>query len=339
LYTLFSNMADRRASANRKSTEALLKRMFIMTLVLMTLSALFLLLLTLNHGIAIPLLEWVGVAALGVGAGLAARWQLREYTLTLKFLTAVLALAINLWLLGWLSSGLVGFTVRSGISTEANWRGIIQLSLGSVLAWMSLWAGKTTLRAKKSQQHKTRKSSRSGDKAGKSAPRSNKSLSKKTSRNSSVRQLWKGRKPVMPSVHFLKGNRWPQLQSRFKGVVPTASLVWKNSIRRLQKGVVDVKISADQARLSLGKKFARHANNSAVRLGNQPLKIRSTNGIRGDSSEIHLLGEVEHRCPFCLEIVEKNDPRGVKICPICHTRHHADCWAVTGTCQVPHSYE
>jgi hypothetical protein len=23
-------------------------------------------------------------------------------------------------------------------------------------------------------------------------------------------------------------------------------------------------------------------------------------------------------------------------CQICHTLHHADCWAITGTCQVPH---
>jgi hypothetical protein len=23
-------------------------------------------------------------------------------------------------------------------------------------------------------------------------------------------------------------------------------------------------------------------------------------------------------------------------CKICHTLHHADCWAVTGACQIPH---
>jgi hypothetical protein len=28
----------------------------------------------------------------------------------------------------------------------------------------------------------------------------------------------------------------------------------------------------------------------------------------------------------------------VKVCPICHTHHHADCWEVTGTCQVPHMH-
>ncbi len=44
----------------------------------------------------------------------------------------------------------------------------------------------------------------------------------------------------------------------------------------------------------------------------------------------------EHRCPFCLEEVKRNDPRGVKKCEVCNTLHHADCWAVTGMCQVPH---
>ena|GEM_PF-608162 len=44
----------------------------------------------------------------------------------------------------------------------------------------------------------------------------------------------------------------------------------------------------------------------------------------------------EHRCPYCLDAVAHNDPRGVKECEVCHTLHHADCWSITGVCQVPH---
>lgn len=44
----------------------------------------------------------------------------------------------------------------------------------------------------------------------------------------------------------------------------------------------------------------------------------------------------EHRCPYCLDIVSRTDPRGVEECGVCHTLHHADCWAITGVCQVPH---
>ncbi|HJR81217.1 MAG TPA: hypothetical protein VJ821_14200 [Anaerolineales bacterium] len=44
----------------------------------------------------------------------------------------------------------------------------------------------------------------------------------------------------------------------------------------------------------------------------------------------------EHRCPYCLDVVTHHDPRGVKECEVCHTLHHADCWVITGFCQVPH---
>jgi hypothetical protein len=53
---------------------------------------------------------------------------------------------------------------------------------------------------------------------------------------------------------------------------------------------------------------------------------------------VHLSGTTEHMCPYCLEPVAKNDRRGVKICKVCKTWHHADCWAITGVCQVPHQY-
>jgi len=52
--------------------------------------------------------------------------------------------------------------------------------------------------------------------------------------------------------------------------------------------------------------------------------------------EVQFTASEEHRCPYCLELVQPNDPRGVVECKICHTLHHADCWAITGACQVPH---
>lgn len=72
--------------------------------------------------------------------------------------------------------------------------------------------------------------------------------------------------------------------------------------------------------------------------GNHPMKP-AIKGIRQRgriNSPIRLAESVQHRCPFCLELVERSDPRGIMECSICHTLHHADCWAVTETCQVPH---
>ncbi len=45
---------------------------------------------------------------------------------------------------------------------------------------------------------------------------------------------------------------------------------------------------------------------------------------------------VEDRCPYCLDVITRKDPRGIHTCAVCGTPHHADCWAITGKCQVPH---
>ncbi|HTX91184.1 MAG TPA: hypothetical protein VMC09_08205 [Anaerolineales bacterium] len=52
--------------------------------------------------------------------------------------------------------------------------------------------------------------------------------------------------------------------------------------------------------------------------------------------QLQLAAEGDNRCPYCLEPIIPDDPRGVVECKICHTLHHADCWAITGACQVPH---
>lgn len=49
-----------------------------------------------------------------------------------------------------------------------------------------------------------------------------------------------------------------------------------------------------------------------------------------------VLSVVEDRCPYCFDVIKRNDPRGVQVCDVCGTPHHADCWAITGKCQVPH---
>jgi hypothetical protein len=61
--------------------------------------------------------------------------------------------------------------------------------------------------------------------------------------------------------------------------------------------------------------------------------------LAGRGRRVRLVGAEEHRCPYCLEPVDSRDPRGVVVCRVCHTRHHGDCWAVTGECQVPHYHK
>jgi hypothetical protein len=67
----------------------------------------------------------------------------------------------------------------------------------------------------------------------------------------------------------------------------------------------------------------------------QPVKPKRKRLLRR-KPQLQLSDVQEHRCPYCLELIEPDDPRGVVECKICHTLHHADCWAITGACQVPH---
>ena len=69
------------------------------------------------------------------------------------------------------------------------------------------------------------------------------------------------------------------------------------------------------------------------------LKKKRSKKKPNKAKEIKLIGAAEHNCPYCLDPVEHHDPRGVKICSICKTHHHADCWGITGACQIPHSQE
>jgi hypothetical protein len=82
--------------------------------------------------------------------------------------------------------------------------------------------------------------------------------------------------------------------------------------------------------------------NRRVRTGADRARSEKTQKIRTQAKRkrgrhlVKLSREEEHRCPYCLESIEPGDPRGTVECRICHTLHHADCWAITGACQVPH---
>jgi hypothetical protein len=80
----------------------------------------------------------------------------------------------------------------------------------------------------------------------------------------------------------------------------------------------------------------RQPNSGGLRLpriGPTPTRPKTRRGLR---RAVHLGRQVSSVCPYCLEEVKPNDPRGRVVCKICGTPHHADCWAITGKCEVPH---
>lgn len=92
------------------------------------------------------------------------------------------------------------------------------------------------------------------------------------------------------------------------------------------------------------KKSSSKAKNATVKVKSKSKTIAVKKKAipsrsRRKANNVTLVGREEHRCPYCLELVKKNDPRGVVICPDCGTWHHKDCWNVTGSCQIAHKHE
>jgi len=79
-----------------------------------------------------------------------------------------------------------------------------------------------------------------------------------------------------------------------------------------------------------------------VKSRKEPISVRKKPPVRKvhkKDENVKLVGTEDHRCPYCLEEVYKNDPRGIVICPDCGTWHHRDCWEITGSCQIAHKHE
>jgi hypothetical protein len=67
------------------------------------------------------------------------------------------------------------------------------------------------------------------------------------------------------------------------------------------------------------------------------IQPKSRSGKRKkQSASIRFMGQEEHRCPYCLQIVDTEDMKTVVVCPVCNAHHHRSCWEITGSCQVPH---
>ncbi len=95
--------------------------------------------------------------------------------------------------------------------------------------------------------------------------------------------------------------------------------------------------SGSGSRARIRRKKAERGLGSKGTSALRPVRSRPRRSTsRHSRPAVHLAIHEEHRCPYCLEPVSRNDPRGTVECQICHTLHHKDCWDITGNCQVPH---
>lgn len=271
-------------------------------------------------------LKVVCVAALGLVAGFSARSLLAGHGLVWQWSVALLSLAGGLQLLSRLTGGYAGIDFSGKATGLAAWEAPVQAGVALAAAWLALHAWKPVKANRKAPELKVSKRSQAPGRQPRrpAAPR-------KPKLRPAPRRVPRRARPSPSLPAIVQGRFWRQQWAKLDGSVsrlkPKVDLAlskpatWASDLIQTTR----LRIRTRQRRASATPRVTR----------NHP----SAYPARPRQHLVRLKAVEEHRCPFCLEEVKKNDPRGIKICPVCNTYHHADCWAVTGTCQVPHQHE
>jgi hypothetical protein len=127
----------------------------------------------------------------------------------------------------------------------------------------------------------------------------------------------------------------PRIRTR-RGRRSSSASNGRARVRRIHTADPSVRPSLAIAPRILSENGSRPALRSAATKVKEPTLRPRKKRLSRRKPKIHFAMVEEHRCPYCLETVVQHDPRGVKECNVCHTWHHADCWSITGVCQVPH---
>ncbi len=270
----------------------------------------------LNQTVTPPLINITTIAVIGFVSGLSARLMLRQNTGLLRALSVLLSLFISLAYLNHITNGYLGLKPLDFNRSTPDWADLGQIALGAMIAWLVLHAWKSPAHTKKIDSSIPVKLT---------APPASRSTTQAKASVSSQRAS-------LPS--FFYQPFWQAQWSSFH-----------SSCQQLGKKILLIFPHPKHAQ-SKNPKNARAKTSGASKAASlqaqkrrQPINAIARSSRRQKKPHVQLVGEEEHRCPYCLEIIKPNDPRGVVVCPICHTYHHADCWAITGTCQVPHLHE
>jgi len=273
-------------------------------------------------------IKWLVVMELGISSGIIARLVFYHNTLLMGWLSAWIAQAAVLLLLNFLTMGQTGFNLYQAQSGSINWDGLSQLGLGATLAWtfLSIWktstAPKEHLIPADAPDVVTQivEPAQIMPIATQPVQQEVAPLKKKPARRLKTEHAPKVSAPASsPSRYWSLGNITTGLHKRVHATANALTLKFKTT--PVSK---ELTIKGSTARK---QKPLKPANISL------PKKARKARRM-----PIQLIGEEEHRCPYCLVSVDPNDPEGVVVCSICHSYHHKSCWDITGTCQVPHIY-
>jgi len=256
----------------------------------------------------LPITVTVGAAAgLGLVAGFSARWSVRSRSHVIQWSVAMGGLTVGLLAASLFSNGAFGVGPLYPLRQEIDWIDVAQLSLGALAAWLAL------------RGYSRPRSAQAANEEGPGARRESTSergltpwLLPDSREVEETRPLRARRRPAAPPV--LAHQRRPAAASAVRvrtGEARSAGGPLRTGYHRLKARLAQA--AAWRPRLG----FLSH---------------------RRADTPIRFTGPGEDRCPYCLDVIDPKDKRGVKTCPACHTPHHADCWSVTGMCQMPHLY-
>jgi hypothetical protein len=318
---------------------------------LLTLVAAALLLLVYLFNPILPgtVYVWFSAAWIGLTAGVCARILLGDRGYLSRILIALPALVLGFMifvvgsmLLNLLTPAGAGIDLSGAAPSELGIAWSPQLIFGALFVLLSSWSwrlgvrpgrrtrvkptgspSKAKPRLKKSPGSKTKSKTRVKTKASAA-----KVKRESSSRNAKVTKKKTNKKSTGTRRVYKPASRTKTVKPRPAAPAVVRRGFWAARIAGVRAATRDI--------FKGGTKNWKRAPSSAalrVRPGD-PKKLARRKRIKGNN--VNISSVVEHRCPYCLEEVLVNDPRGVRICPVCGTRHHRDCWNVTGTCQVPH---
>ena len=246
------------------------------------------------------LMQIFAVSAIGLASGMGARMALNRRNTFFRMTAALSGLVLGLYGLGCLTGWKMGLGPLEFWRDEVDYGEAAQLGGGALAALLALSAWNRSGVRSMEPSMRSRPAARTIVETSGSYPRS--------ARSASGTGL----------ASFLNPGTWAR---RPASRTPSRAV---SRGRAASHGRAIPRPSGSSQRLVIGKPSKRSKSRSQRK------------GLFRRKPDVQFSMYEEHKCPFCLEDVKRNDPRGVKECPVCHTLHHADCWSITGMCQVPH---
>ena len=257
-------------------------------------------------------------------SGLISRVILKDHLRMMRWLSAQISVIFSLVGLSFFTQNLVGFRLTLNSPPSTDWDGLWQITLGGLTTWFVLYAW-TKPRQPAIIQNATIQSQ------GPISP-----VMETTLQPVSQVSL-----PLQEKTRAVRNTTHPKKRpaARMRGRKTSNSKNSNGNILNKFRNNVATWIGQFHFPAVLRKEPGQSeqvttpVNRKTVKAAVKPVQHKSASKKH---KSIRLVGLEEHRCPYCLELVEENDPAGVVVCPICHANHHKSCWDVSGTCQVPH---